>query len=223
MLYWVLNALSSIARFLCLMGILAVAFHLFEFLLHFVLLLYGPISKDLPTNMPPPHGQSVHSTTFFDTNLMHNVVTGCSATSILHLLNQKPGTWLSSCQGQVKTATYSSEFMAAHQPVEQIIDICYALHMLGIPLDGPAWLLGNQAVINSTTIPHSSLSKCWSALSYHCCCEAVPTSIVCFEFLPGRENSSDILTKSLPWAKAHIFVEPFSGKAKLCLLLKKGE
>ena len=106
--------------------------------------------------------------------------------------------------------------MAARQAVEQIIDIHYTLRMFGVPLDGPAWLLGdNQAVINSTTIPHSSLSKCWNALSYHRCREAVATGIVHFEFLPGRENPSDILTKNLPWAKARVFVEP--------LLLWKGE
>ena len=178
--------------------------------------VYGPVSEELPANMPSPRGRLVHTTTFFDANLMHDVVTGHSCTGVLHLLNQTPSSWFSSRQGQVKTATYGSEFMAARQAVEQIIDIHYTLRMFGVPLDGPAWLLGdNQAVINSTTIPHSSLSKRWNALSYHCCREAVATGIVRFEFLPGRENPSDILTKNLPWAKAHVFVEP--------LLLWKGE
>ena len=125
---------------------------------------------------------------------MHDVVTGCSCTGVLHLLNQNPSSWFSSRQGQVETTTYGSEFMAARQAVEQIIDIRYTLHIFGVPLDGPAWLLGdNQAVINSTTIPHSSLSKRWNALSYHRCREAVAAGIVRFEFLLGRENPSDIL------------------------------
>ena len=119
--------------------------------------VYGPISKDIPPNMPALHGKPICSTTF-DTNLMHYVITGHSATGILHLLNQTARAWFSSCQGQVEMATYGSEFMATCQMVEQIIDNCYTLQMLGVPLDGPAWLLGdNQAVINSTTIPHSSL------------------------------------------------------------------
>ena len=147
---------------------------------------------------------------------MHDVVTGRSCTGVLHLLNQTPSSWFSCCQGQVETATYDSEFMAARQAVEQIIDIRYTLRMFGVPLDGPAWLLGDsQAVINSTTIPHSSLSKRWNALLYHRCHEAVAAGIVRFEFLPGRETPSDILTKNLPWAKACVFVEP--------LLLWKGE
>ena len=128
--------------------------------------------------MPTPHGKSIHSSTFFDTNLMHDIITGHSATGILHLLNHPPRAWFSSSQGQVGMATYGSEFMAAHQAIEQIIDLHYLLCMLGVPLDGPTWLLGdNQTVINSATIPHSSLSKHWNALSYHCCHKAVTASI----------------------------------------------
>ena len=176
----------------------------------------GPVSKELPANMPSPRGHLVRTTTFFDANLMHDVVTGRSCTGVLHLLNQTPSSWFSSRQGQVETACYGSEFMAARQAVEQIINIHYTLRMFGVPLDGPAWLLGNNlAVINSTTIPHTSLSKRWNALSYHRCCEAVAADIVRFEFLPGHENPSDILTKNLPWAKARVFVEP--------LLLWKGK
>ena len=178
--------------------------------------VYGLLSEELPANMPFPHGRHDHTTTFFDANLMHDVITSRSCTGVLHLLNQTPSSWLSSRQGQVETATYGSEFMAARQVVEQIIDIRYTLRMFGVPLDGPVWLISdNQAVINSTTIPHSSLSKCWNALSYHRCHEAIAAGIVHFEFLPGCENPSNILTKNLPCAKAHVFVEP--------LLLWKGE
>ena len=133
---------------------------------------------------------------------------GCSATGILHLLNQTlhllnqtPGAQF--MPGQVEMATYGSEFMAACQAMEQINDIYYTLHMLGVPLDGPTWLLGNnQAVINSTTIPHSSLSKFWNALSYHHCREAVAADIVHFKFLPHCENPSDILTKTPPMGQS---------------------
>ena len=114
------------------------------------------------------------------------------------------------CQNQVETATYGSEFMAACQAVEQTIDLHYTLQMFGVLLDGPSWLHGdNQAIINSTTIPHSSLSKCWNALSYHHCCESVAVGICHFEYLPSMQNPSDVLTKNLPWAKARVFIEPF--------------
>ena len=77
-------------------------------------------------------------------------------------------------------------------------------------LDGPEWVLGdNQAIINSTTIAHSSLSKCWNAISYHHCHKAVAAGICHFEHIPSIQNPSDALTKSLPWSKAHAFIKPF--------------
>ena len=39
-------------------------------------------------------------------------------------------------QNQVESANYGSEFMVACQSVEQNIDLCCTLHMLGIPTDG---------------------------------------------------------------------------------------
>jgi hypothetical protein len=37
---------------------------------------------------------------------------------------------------------------------EQIMDIHYTLCVFAVPLDGPAWLIGaNQSVITSSTIP----------------------------------------------------------------------
>ena len=74
--------------------------------------------------------------------------------------------------------------------------------MFGVLLNGPLWILGdNQAIINSTTIPYSSLSKHWNALSYQHCHESVAASICRFEYLLSMQNPSDVLTKNLPWVK----------------------
>jgi len=52
--------------------------------------------------------------------------------------------------------------------VEQIQDLRYTLRDLGVPLDGPAWLFGdNQSVVTSSTLPHSKLNKRHNALCYH--------------------------------------------------------
>ena len=80
----------------------------------------------------------------FDANLMHDIVTSHSATGLLHLLNQTPTAWMSTHQHQVKTATYGSELMAVCQAVKQVVNIHYTLHMFGVPLDGPAWLLSDN-------------------------------------------------------------------------------
>eukprot|EP00977_Amphora_coffeiformis_P022803 scaffold11521_cov122-Amphora_coffeaeformis.AAC.1 len=50
--------------------------------------------------------------------------------------------------------------MAARQATERIIDLRYTLHSFGVPLDGPAWLFGdNKSVVTSSTIPHSTLGN----------------------------------------------------------------
>ena len=98
--------------------------------------------------------------------------------------------------------------MAACQAVEQIIDLHYTLHMLSIPLEGPSWFFGNnKSVLKSSMIPHSSLNKCWNALSYHKVYEAIASGFISFEQIPIGENPADILTKLLPWHKAHVHME----------------
>ena len=122
--------------------------------------VYGNPVEEIPDGAPKAKGNTVRTTTYCDTNLLHDLVTGRSATGILHFFNQTPTDCFSKLQNQVESATYGSEFMAAHQAVEQIIDLCYTLHMLGVPIDGPSWLFGdNKLVVISWTIPHSGLNK----------------------------------------------------------------
>jgi hypothetical protein len=106
--------------------------------------------------------------------------------------------------------------MVARQATEQIMDLRYTLRMLGIPLDGPAWMFGdNQSVITSSTIPHSNLNKRHNALSYHRVREAISAGILYFLHIDGKLNPSDILTKFLPWVKFWPLIQP--------LLFWKGE
>ena len=58
---------------------------------------------------------------------MHDLVTSLSCSGILHFLNQTPIDWFTKRQRQDGTATYGSEFMAARQAIEQIMDLCYTL------------------------------------------------------------------------------------------------
>ena len=131
-------------------------------------MVYGSPTEEVPVDAPQPKGNSVRMSTSCDANLMHDLVMGRPASSILRFFNQTPMDWFSKHQNQVKSATYGSEFMVAHQAVEQIIDLHYTLHMLGVPIDGPCWLFGDsKLVVTSSTIPHSTLNKHWNTLSYH--------------------------------------------------------
>jgi hypothetical protein len=84
--------------------------------------------------------------------------------------------------------------MVACQATEQIMDLRYTLHMMGFPLDGPAWMFGdNQNVITSSNIPHSNLSKSHNALSYLRVREAISAKKLYFIHIDGKLNPSDIL------------------------------
>ena len=165
---------------------------------------------------PVPKGKVVRTTSFVDANLMHDAIAGRSASGIFEFLNQTPVDWFSKRQDQVETATCGSEFVVARIGTERLTDLRHTLRSFGAPLDGPAWMFGdNKSVVTSSTIPHSTLSKRWNALSHHRVREAVAGGWLRFEHVPGAENCSDILTKPLAWFAMKIFVEP--------LLLWKGD
>jgi hypothetical protein len=169
--------------------------------------VYGDTREEMPRGMPEPKGKPVRTTTYKDANLYHDLTTGRSVTGVLHLLNATPIDWTSKRQATVETATYGSEFSAARTATEQIIDFRYTLRMMGVPLDGPGWLFGdNEGVVKSSTIPHSTLKKRHNALSFHRVREAVANGVMYFIHLPGAENPSDILTKFLPRSVSWSFV-----------------
>jgi hypothetical protein len=130
-------------------------------------------------------------------------------TGIIHVVNKTPVQAFCKKQNVFETATYGSEFMAACQATEQIMDLRYTLRMMGIPIDGLAWIFGdNQSVITSSTIPHSNLNKRHNALSYHRVREVISANILYIIHIDGKLNPSDVLTKFLSWAKFWPLIQP---------------
>ena len=52
--------------------------------------VYRTPAEDIPSNAPTAKGNPVHTTTYSDANLLHDLVTGRSATGVLHFFNQTP-------------------------------------------------------------------------------------------------------------------------------------
>jgi hypothetical protein len=118
--------------------------------------------------------------------------------------------WFSKHQKTVETATYGSEFVAARIATEQIMDLRYTLRMMGVPLDGKAYMFGdNQSVITSGTIPHSSLNKRHNALAYHHVREAIASDVIWFFHISGKINPAKILTKFLGHVTFSPLIKPF--------------
>ena len=181
--------------------------------------------EDIPEDAPKPKRKAVRLSTYVDANLMHCKVTGRSVTGIIHMINVTILDWFTKKQSVVEAATYGSEFMAAHIAVQQIIAMRLTLRYMGVPMDGPAWMLGdNEGVVKSSTIPTSTLKKRHNTLSYHTVRAAIVAGFIEFRHIPGQTNPADCLTKHLeprdlePCIYPHLFwqgkKETYKGRKK---------
>jgi hypothetical protein len=144
-------------------------------------MVYDKVQVEFPEDIPEPHCKPVVSVHYVDANLYHDIITGRLVTGILHLCNQTFIELFSKSQACVQTATFGSEFVAARIAVDQIVDLRNTLHYLGIPVYERSFLFGdNQAVVNNSVIPHSTLSKRYNALSYHRVRKAIAAGMVNF-------------------------------------------
>ncbi len=122
-------------------------------------------------------------------------------------LNNAPIYWMSKRQGGVETATFGSEFVAMKQACEYIRGLRYKLRMMGIPVDEPTFVFGdNQSVLCNTTAPASTLKKKQYALAYHFVREGVARDEWRTAYITTDENVADLFTKCLSGAKRWKFV-----------------
>jgi hypothetical protein len=82
--------------------------------------IYRDLSETIPDDAPPLLGKHVTLTHYFNANLYHDMITGHLVTSILHLFNKTTIEWYLKKQATIETATYRSEFVAAHMCIDQI-------------------------------------------------------------------------------------------------------
>jgi hypothetical protein len=170
---------------------------------------YADAVEEIPFDAPKPKGKSVTTTSFFDANLYHDLISGKSVTGILHLFNQTPIDWYSKLQTTAESATFGSEYIAGRTCTEQIIDLRLTLRYLGVPINGASMMFGdNESVINSAAIPHSKMHKRWVALSYHRVRWAVAAGILKIYHIAGKKNPADILSKHWDMPSVYDTIKP---------------
>jgi hypothetical protein len=159
---------------------------------------YPDAEEELPPDMLTPKGKPIRLTCFKDADHAHDVVTRRSVTGVLLFANNMPIEWLSKRQKTVETSSYGSELVASRIATDLIVEYRYKFRMLGVPIDGHALMLGdNASVIASTSIPSSPLRKKHNAVAYHRVREAIAAGIIKFAKIGSKENISDCLTKPL--------------------------
>ena len=173
--------------------------------------LYPDAEEELPYDMPAPLGKKARLTVYVDADHSHDLVTRRSVTGVFLLVNNTPVRWISKRQRTVETSTYGSELVAARTATELVMEMRYTLMMLGVPIDGPALMLGdNMSVVVNTTLPSSKLKKKHQAIAYHRVREAIAAKIIRFAHIPSKDNFADVLTKPLPNDVYYNLIEPYA-------------
>jgi hypothetical protein len=96
----------------------------------------------------------------------------------------------------VVTSVFGAEFVAMENGKETLRGIRYKLRMMGIPIDGPAYVYGdNTSIIHNTHRPKSMLKKKSNSICYHDCRELVAMKESITGHVPTKQNSVDLCTK----------------------------
>ena len=96
--------------------------------------------------------------------------------------------WYTKRQATVESAVFSAEFVAMKQAMEVSQGLQYKLRMMGVPMEGPIHMYGdNMSTIHSTQHPESHLKKKSNSICYHAVREAVAMG----ELLTGHVKTDE--------------------------------
>ena len=159
---------------------------------------YGTAKEILPPNMPLPKGLGFTISSYVDSDHAGDSITRRSRTGFIVYLNRAPIFWFSKKQGGIETSSFGSEFIAMKQCCEYIRGLRYKLRMMGIPVEGPAFIFGdNKSVLANSSLPDSVLQKKSNSIAYHFVREGSAADERRIAYTPTNDNIADLLTKPL--------------------------
>lgn len=162
--------------------------------------IYGPLTEELPPDMPEPLGHPVTITFFVDSDHASNRVTRRSHTGILMFVQNALIGTVCKRQNTVESASFGSELVALRAGRDKNIALRIKLRMFGVPILGPSNFFGdNEAVVKNTSLPESTLNKKHNAINYHVVRESVASNSMRVGKIDGKANKSDALTKLQPY------------------------
>ena len=135
---------------------------------------------------------------FVDSDHAGDMITQLSRTGFLAFLNNAPIYWFSKKQGSCETSSFGSEFIAMKSCCEYVRGLRYKLLMLGIPVELPTYIFGdNQYVLVNSSKPHSILKKKSSSIAFHFVRKGAAKYKWQVAYLNKNYNPTDMATKSL--------------------------
>ena len=170
---------------------------------------YPEAIEEIPPDMPTSRGKEMKVTIWVDADHAHDQVTRKSVTGIVVMINGMVYKTVSKRQATVESSTYGSELVASRIAVDIAVEVRYLLRMLGVKVNSPTLLLGdNKSVVLNSTIPSSVLKKKHCAINYHRVREAIAGNIVRYCHIDSRLNIADCLTKPLPGNVQYNLLKP---------------
>jgi hypothetical protein len=158
----------------------------------------GP-TEELPSGMPIPHGPTMTMRVYVDSDHAGDLVNQRSCIGFIVFLNNAPIHWSSNKQGSCQTSTFGSEFVLMKQATEYVCGLRFKLRMMGITVDKPALVFGdNQSVLVNTTAPASTLKKKSNDIAYHFIQEGCAKDEWRTAYVNTHDNVAGLLTKPLP-------------------------
>ena len=160
---------------------------------------YGEVKEQLPPAMPEPLGNPVIVRLFVDADYAGDGANRRSRTGFFIFINNAPIVWFSKRQTRIENSVFGSEFIAMRTGLETVQGLRYKLRMMGIPIESPTYIYGdNMSVIHNTSKPESVLRKKANSVCYHYIREAVAADECRTGHIGTNENCADIATKPLP-------------------------
>jgi hypothetical protein len=160
---------------------------------------YGSVGEPMPPNMPEPRGKEVEIRLYVDSDHAGDQLVRRSRTGYFVFLNSAPLIWFSKRQPTVETSVFGAEFVAMKNGMECVRGLRYKLRMMGIPIDGPAYVYGdNMSVIHNTQRPESMLKKKSNSVCFHYARESVAMNECMTGHVPTKRNPADLCTKVVP-------------------------
>ena len=114
--------------------------------------------------------------------------------------------WLLKKQSTIEVSVFGAKFSALRHGIENLHDIRYKLGMMGIPVDKPSYVYGNNmSVVTNVSKPESTLKKKLNSICYHAVREAVAMGEALVAHIPTKKNLADLFTKVL-YGQSHQFL-----------------
>jgi hypothetical protein len=130
--------------------------------------IYGDVKEAIPPNAPITRGKAIDLRLFVDSDHAGDYFMRRSRTGFVIYLNMAPIVWISKRQPTVESSVFGAEFVVMNDGIETTRGLRYKLRMMGVAIDGPTYIYGdNMSVVHNTQRSESVLKKKSNAICYH--------------------------------------------------------